>query len=40
MQDDDAIVVEKLGEDEREFDAGARKLEQFARTKITQRMAS
>jgi hypothetical protein len=40
MQGDDAMAVEKRGEDEREFDAGARKLEQFARTKMTQRMAS
>jgi hypothetical protein len=34
------MVVEKLSEGIRKFYADARKLEQFARGKLTQRMAS
>ena len=38
--DEDALAVEKLGEGMRKFDTDARELKQFARAKMTQRMAS
>jgi transaldolase len=40
MHNEDAMAVEKLSEGIRKFYADARKLEQFARTKVAQRMAS
>jgi transaldolase len=39
MHNEDAMAVEKLSEGIRKFYADARKLEQFARAKVTQRMA-
>jgi transaldolase len=39
MHNEDAMAVEKLSEGIRKFYADARKLEQFARTKVLQRMA-
>jgi len=39
MHNEDAMAVAKLGEGIRNFYADARKLEEFARTKVTQRMA-
>ena len=40
MHNEDAMAVEKLSEGIRKFYADARKLEQFARAKVAQRMAS
>ena len=40
MHNEDAMAVEKLSEGIRKFYADARKLEQFARAKVSQRMAS
>jgi transaldolase len=40
MHNEDAMAVEKLSEGIRKFYADARKLEQFARAKVIQRMAS
>ena len=40
MHNEDPMAVEKLSEGIRKFYADARKLEQFARTKVLQRMAS
>ena len=40
MHDEDAMAVEKLGEAMRKFDTDARELKQFARAKMTTRMAS
>jgi transaldolase len=40
MHNEDAMAVEKLSEGIRKFYADARKLEQFARSKVAQRMAS
>jgi hypothetical protein len=40
MHNEDAMAVEELGEGMRKFDTVARKLKQFARVKMTQRMAS
>jgi hypothetical protein len=40
MHDEDAKAVEKLGEGMRQFDTGACKFKQFARAKMTQRMAT
>ena len=39
MHNEDAMAVEKLSEGIRKFYADARKLEQFARAKVAQRMA-
>jgi transaldolase len=39
LHNEDAMAVEKLSEGIRKFYADARKLEQFARTKVLQRMA-
>jgi transaldolase len=40
MHNEDAMAVEKLSEGIRKFYADARKLEEFARAKVAQRMAS
>ena len=40
MHNEDAMAVEKLSEGIRKFYADARKLEQFARAKVAQRIAS
>jgi len=40
MHNQDAMAVEKLSEGIRKFYADARKLEQFARTKVVQTMAA
>ncbi len=39
MHNEDAMAVEKLSEGIRKFYADARKLEEFARSKVAQRMA-
>lgn len=39
MHDDDAIAAKKLGEGIGKFQADARKLEQYARTRVTQKAA-
>ena len=39
MHNEDAMATEKLSEGIRKFYADARKLEEFARSKVTQRMA-
>jgi transaldolase len=40
MHNEDAMATEKLAEGIRKFYADARKLEQFAQTRVTQKMAS
>src|SRR5271157_4236657 len=40
MHNEDAMATEKLAEGIRKFNADARKLEQYARTRVTQKMAS
>jgi transaldolase len=39
MHNEDAMATEKLAEGIRKFYADARKLEEFARSKVAQRMA-
>jgi transaldolase len=40
MHNEDAMAVEKLSEGIRKFNADARKLEQYARARVAQKMAS
>ena len=39
MRDDDAVAAKRLGEGLGKFHAGARQLEQYARTRVTQKAA-